>query len=67
MSKHLSLYSLQRVSLKYLSQAGIYIAKKEFREACNYPDENMFILLRGRRDVSFQKDRFQKVGWAILR
>lgn len=35
MSKHLSLYSLQRVSLKYLSQAGIYIVKKELREACN--------------------------------
>lgn len=64
---HLILNSLQKVSLKYPNQTGIYIAKKEFREACNYPDENMFILLRGRIDISFQKDRFQKVGWAILR
>lgn len=62
MSKHLSLNSLQKVSLKHLSQTGIYIVKKEFRGACNYPDENMFILLRGRIDASFQKDRFQKVG-----
>lgn len=67
MSKHLTLNYLHKVSLKYLSQADICIAEKEFRGACNYPNENMFVLLRGRIDVSFQKDRFQKVGWAILR